>query len=101
MVILHLVVQLTGKTLTIDLGSGYNGHKVKIIVTISTSVVGAKTKTTTDTTTTIDTEALATATTISLGKADIHTLTTVHMAVDFSTVYQQQQVIQMLQVDLI
>ena len=75
----------TGKTLTIDLGSGYNGHKVKILATISASVVGAKTKTTTDTTTTIDTEALATATTISLGKADIHTLTSVHMAADFST----------------
>ena len=75
----------TGKTLTIDLGSGYNGHKIKILATISTSVVGAKTKTTTDTTTTIDTEALATANTISLGKADVHTLTTVHMAADFST----------------
>ena len=75
----------TGKTLTIDLGSGYNGHKIKILATISASVVGAKTKTTTDTTTTIDTEALATATTISLGKADVHTLTSVHMAADFST----------------
>ena len=75
----------TGKTLTIDLGSGYNGHKVKILATISASVVSAKTKTTTDTTTTVDTEALATATTISLGKADIHTLTSVHMAADFST----------------
>ena len=75
----------TGKTLTIDLGSGYNGHKIKILATISASVAGAKSKTTTDTTTTIDTEALATATTISLGKADVHTLTSVHMAADFST----------------
>ena len=75
----------TGKTLTIDLGSGYNGHKIKILATISTSVVGAKTKTTTDTTATVDTEALATANTISLGKADVHTLTSVHMAADFST----------------
>ena len=39
----------TGKTLTIDLGSGYNGHKIKVIATISASVVSAKTKTDTDT----------------------------------------------------
>ena len=53
----------TGKTLTIDLGSGYNGHKIKVIATISASVVGAKTKTAiTNTTITVDTEALATAT---------------------------------------
>ena len=44
----------TGKTLAIDLGSGYNGHKIKVIATISASVVGAKTKTdTTGTTITI------------------------------------------------
>ena len=35
----------TGKTLAINLGSGYNGHKIKILATLSTSVVGAKTKT--------------------------------------------------------
>ena len=51
----------TGKTLAIDLGSGYNGHKIKILATISASVVGAKTKTDTDGTKTVDTEALATA----------------------------------------
>ena len=41
----------TGKTLAIDLGSGYNGHKIKILATISASVVGAKTKTNTTGTT--------------------------------------------------
>ena len=35
----------TGKTLAFDFGSGYNGHKIKVIATISASVVGAKTKT--------------------------------------------------------
>ena len=76
----------TGKTLTIDLGSGYNGHKVKVIATISASVVGAKTKTdTAGTTITVDTEALATADFISLGKADVHKLNSVFMAADFST----------------
>ena len=76
----------TGKTLAIDLGSTFNGSKIKILATISASVVGAKTKTeNADETTTIDTQALAQATEINLGKADVHTLTTVHMAADFST----------------
>ena len=68
---------LTGKTLTIDLGSGYNGHKIKVIATISASVVSAKTKTDTATTITVDTEALATDDFISLGKADVHKLNSV------------------------
>ena len=75
----------TGKTLAIDLGSGYNGHKIKILATISASVVGAKTKTSTETTQTVDTEALATATTINLGKADVHQIESIFMAADFST----------------
>ena len=76
----------TGKTLAIDLGSGYNGHKIKILATISASVVGAKTKTSTDTTQTVDTEALAaTATTINLGKADVYEIESIYMAADFST----------------
>ena len=77
----------TGKTLAIDLGSGYNGHKIKVIATINASVVGAKTKTaaTTGTTITIDTEALATDDYISLGKADVFKLNSVFMAADFST----------------
>ena len=75
----------TGKTLAINLGSGYNGHKIKILATISSSVVGAKTKTTTSTTKTVDTEALATSTYINLGFADVYTLTSVYMAADFST----------------
>ena len=76
----------TGKTLAIDLGSTFNGSKLKILATISASVVGAKTKTdTTNQTLTVDTEALATATTINIGKADVHKIRSVHMAADFST----------------
>jgi len=77
----------TGKTLAFNFGSGYNGHKVKVIATLSSSVVGAKTKTnTTNETVTIDTEALAaTALTISLGKADAYQVQSVFMAADFST----------------
>ena len=75
----------TGKTLSIDLGSGYNGHKIKILATINASVVGSKTKTDTETTQTVNTEALATATTINLGKADVHAIESIFMAADFST----------------
>ena len=76
----------TGKTLAINLGSGYNGHKIKVIATISASVVGAKTKTaTTDQTVTIDTSALATDDYISIGKADVYQINSIYMAADFST----------------
>ena len=76
----------SGKTLAINLGSGYNGHKIKVIATINASVVGAKTKTaTTNTTVTVDTEALATDDYISLGKADVFKLNSVFMAANFST----------------
>jgi len=77
----------TGKTLDIDLGSTFNGSKIKVLATISASVVGAKTKTnTTDETLTIDTQALAaTNTVINLGKADVHKINSVFMAADFST----------------
>ena len=82
----------TGKTLAINLGSGYNGHKIKILATISASVVGAKTKTNTEDTQTVDTEALATAKQINLGKADVHQIDSIFMAADFSTVADSEDV---------
>jgi len=76
----------TGKTLVIDLGSTFNGSKIKVLATVSRSVVSAKTKTdNSGETTTVDTQALAQATTINLGKADVHKLNSVFMASDFST----------------
>ena len=76
----------TGKTLAIDLGSAFNGSKIKVFATVSRSVVSAKTKTNnTSETTTVDTQALAQATTINLGKADVHKINSVFMAADFST----------------
>jgi hypothetical protein len=75
----------SGKTVAIDLGSTYNGSKIKVLATISASVVSAKTKTTTSATTTVATAALSGLTQINLGYADVHTLTSVHMAADFST----------------
>ena len=75
----------TGKTLSIDLGSTFNGSKIKILATISASVVGAKTKTdTSNQTLTVDTAALSGAT-INLAKADVHKINSIFMAADFST----------------
>ena len=35
----------TGKTLQLDFGANYAGHKVKILATVSRSVAGSKSKT--------------------------------------------------------
>jgi hypothetical protein len=74
----------SGKTLAIDLGSTYNGSKIKILATISASVVGAKTKTSTNATVTVNTAALSSGE-VNLAKADVHKLNSVYMAADFST----------------
>jgi len=76
----------TGKTVALDLGSGFNGHKIKVTATISASVQSQKTKTAnTSQTATVNTQALATATTVSIGVADVYSLDSVYMAPDFST----------------
>ena len=75
----------TGKTLAIDLGSAFNGSKIKILATIATSVAGSKTKTKTDATTTFDTAAASGLTQLNLGYADVYKVSTVHMAADFDT----------------
>ena len=73
-------------TLTISLGAGFGAAKVKVIASISRSTAGQKSKTdNTAQTVQISTQAAATADIISIGKADVHTLTSVHMAADFST----------------
>jgi len=73
-------------TLTIALGAGFGSAKVKIIASLSRSTAGQKSKTdNTAQTVQISTEAAATADVISIGKADVHTLTSVKMAADFST----------------
>ena len=75
----------TGKTLAIDLGSTFNGSKIKILATVSTAVAGAKTKTNTNATKTFDTAALSAPIKLNLGKADVHNVSSVHMAADFDT----------------
>jgi len=74
------------KQLTINLGSGYAGHKVKLYATITRAVANEKTKTlVAGQTLAVTTQANAQEGRISLGKADIYALNSVYMAADFST----------------
>ena len=75
----------TGKTLSFNFGADYNGHKIKILATISASVVGAKTKTDTKQTNTETSEVDCTKERIGLNRADVHTLNAVYMSANFST----------------
>ena len=76
----------TGKTLNVDLGSGFNGSEIKLLATVSRSVVSSKTKTNnTNQTLAISTQATCEGSVINLGKADVHKINSVFMASDFST----------------
>ena len=77
----------TGKTLQLDFGANYAGHKVKILATVSRAVAGSKSKTLNSSQTLqVSTEALATASGgVSIGKADVTKINAVYMAADFST----------------
>jgi len=77
----------TGKTLQLDFGANYAGHKVKILATVSRSVAGSKSKTlNSNQTLQVATSALANAPGgVSIGKADVTKVNAVYMAADFST----------------
>jgi len=77
----------TGKTLTLDFGANYAGHKVKVLGTINRAVAGSKTKTlNSNTTLAVSTQATIQSGVIGLGKADIFKINSIFMAPDFSTV---------------
>ena len=76
----------TGKTLLLDLGANFQGHKVKVLATINRSVAGSKTKTLNTASTVQKTDQTEIESgTIGLGKADIIKINSVFMAADFST----------------
>ena len=77
----------TGKTLTVDFGANFAGHKVKILATIVRTVAGSKTKTLNSSqTVAISTQATIESGTIGLGKADIFKINNVYMSPAFGTV---------------
>ena len=76
----------SGKTLLIDMGANFQGHKVKILATINRSVAGSKTKTLNTASTIQKTnQAEIESGTIGLGKADVIKINSIFMAADFTT----------------
>ncbi len=77
----------TGKTLTLNFGTSYAGHKIKILATVNRSVAGSKSKTLNSSqTVAISSQAIIESGIIGLAKADVYKVDSVHMAADFSTV---------------
>jgi len=76
----------TGKTLTLNFGTDYAGHKVKILATINRAVAGSKSKTLNSSQTVqIATQATIESGVCGLGRADVYTVDSIKMAADFST----------------
>ena len=77
----------------------FNGHKIKILATVTRTVAGSKTKTlNSNQTVAISSQATIESGVIGLGKADVFALNNVYMSSGF--VQLLLQVIQILQVDL-
>ena len=75
----------TGKTLTLNFGTDFAGHKVKILGTINRSVAGSKTKSLNSSISlAVDSQEIIENGTIGLGKADIYKINNVYMAADFA-----------------
>ena len=84
--IFNLTGSPTGKTLTLDFGANFQGHKIKILATVQRSVAGSKTKTNnTGQTVQVTSQATIESGVIGIGKADVHKINSVHMSADFST----------------
>jgi hypothetical protein len=77
----------TGKTLTLDFGANYSGHKVKILATVQRGVANSKTKTLNAASTiAISSQSVIESGTIGLAKADVFKINAVYMSANFSTV---------------
>ena len=76
----------TGKTLTLNFGTDFAGHKVKILATINRAVAGSKSKTLNSSQTVqIATQATIESGICGLGRADVYAVDSIKMAADFST----------------
>jgi hypothetical protein len=76
----------TGKTLTLDFGANFAGHKVKITATVSRAVAGSKTKSlTSGSTLNISSQSIIESGVIGLAKADIFKINNIYMSPAFGT----------------
>ena len=76
----------TGKTLTLDFGADFQGHKIKIYATVQRTVAGSKTKTlNSNSTVNISSQSIIESGVIGLGKADIYQINNVYMSSGFGS----------------
>jgi hypothetical protein len=84
--IFNLTGSPTGKTLNLDFGANFQGHKIKILATVQRTVAGSKTKTlNSNQTVAISTQATIESGVIGLGKADVFALNNVYMSSGFGS----------------
>ena len=82
--IFNLTGSPTGKTLNLDFGANFAGHKIKILATVSRTVADSKTKTlNSSSTVSISSQAIIESGVIGLGKADIFKVNNVYMSSGF------------------
>jgi hypothetical protein len=76
----------TGKTLTLDFGADFQGHKIKIYATAQRTVAGSKTKTlNSSSTVAISSQTTIESGVIGLGKADVYQINNVYMSSGFGS----------------
>jgi hypothetical protein len=76
----------TGKTLSLDFGANYAGHKIKIIATVSRTVANEKTKNLVlNSSLSISTQTTIQSGLIGLSKSDVYRINAVYMSANFST----------------
>ena len=76
----------TGKTLTLDFGANFAGHKIKLTATVSRSVAGSKTKSlNSGSTLNISSQSIIESGVIGLAKADIFKINNIYMSPAFGT----------------
>ena len=76
----------TGKTLTLDFGANFQGHKIKILATVQRTVAGSKTKTlNSGSTVAISSQTTIESGIIGLGKADVYQINAVYMSSGFGS----------------
>ena len=82
--IFNLTGSPTGKTLNLDFGANFAGHKIKILATVTRTIADSKTKTlNSNQTVNINTQATIESGVIPLGKADVFKINNVYMSSGF------------------
>ena len=83
-VIFELTGSPVGRTLDLDFGANFAGHKIKVLATISRSVAGSKTKSlNSNQTSSVSSQSIIESGIISIGKADIQKINSVKMSGGF------------------